>query len=154
MTAKKKPSKKSARTSRPTTTAQPKPGHLDAARAAAPAKSKTTPAGAAKKSGNAKATAPTKAVKPAKASKAAKSPPAKRVSALDAAAQVIASAKKPMRAVEMVTQMAAKGLWKSPGGKTPEATLYAAIIREIAAKGKDARFVKHDRGLFIAGKVA
>ncbi|MBY0312671.1 MAG: winged helix-turn-helix domain-containing protein [Phycisphaerales bacterium] len=44
----------------------------------------------------------------------------------------------------------AKGLWKSPGGKTPEATLYAAIIREIAAKGKDARFRKTERGVFVA----
>jgi hypothetical protein len=51
----------------------------------------------------------------------------------------------------MIAQMEAKGLWKSPGGKTPEATLYAAIIREIAAKGKEARFAKHDRGLFVAG---
>jgi hypothetical protein len=59
-----------------------------------------------------------------------------------------------MRAVDLVAQMEAKGLWKSPGGKTPEATLYAAIIREIAAKGKEARFAKHDRGLFVAGKGA
>ena len=46
----------------------------------------------------------------------------------------------------------AKGLWRSPGGKTPEATLYAAIIREIAAKGTAARFRKHERGVFVAGK--
>ena len=39
----------------------------------------------------------------------------------------------PMRAKEMIAAMEAKGLWTSPGGKTPEATLYAAIIREIAA---------------------
>ena len=38
-------------------------------------------------------------------------------------------------------------LW-STGGKTPHATLYAAIIREIAKKGKDARFRKVDRGRF------
>ena len=76
------------------------------------------------------------------------------LSALDAAAQVIAGSKEPMRATDMIAAMEAKGLWKSPGGKTPEATLYAAIIREIAAKGKDARFAKHDRGLFVAGKGA
>ncbi|XVJ61105.1 MAG: hypothetical protein HEQ23_11790 [Tepidisphaera sp.] len=46
--------------------------------------------------------------------------------------------------------MAAKGLWTSPGGKTPAATLYAAIVREITTKGKDARFRKADRGLFTA----
>ena len=44
------------------------------------------------------------------------------------------------------------GLWRSPGVKTPEATLYAAIIREISAKGTEPRFAKHDRGLFVAGK--
>ena len=94
------------------------------------------------------------APKPPKAEKSAKAPKPekpKRVSALDAAAQVIAGAKEPMRAIDMIAQMEAKGLWKSPGGKTPEATLYAAVIREIAAKGKDARFAKHDRGLFVVG---
>jgi hypothetical protein len=53
-----------------------------------------------------------------------------------------------MRAGEMITAMAEKGLWKSPGGKTPHATLYAAILREITDKGKDARFKKVDRGQF------
>ncbi len=94
-----------------------------------------------------------KAAKPPQAPKAPKAPKEKkpkRVSALDAAAQVIAKSDKPMRAVDMIAQMEAKGLWTSPGGKTPGATLYAAIIREIAAKGKEARFAKHDRGLFIA----
>jgi hypothetical protein len=28
------------------------------------------------------------------------------------------------------------------GGKTPSATLYSAVLRELAVKGKDARFVK------------
>lgn len=78
----------------------------------------------------------------------------KRVSALDAAAQVLAKATKPMRAKELIAEMGAKGLWQSPGGKTPEATLYAAIIREIAAKGAKARFKKHERGVFVAGRGA
>ncbi len=46
--------------------------------------------------------------------------------------------------------MAAKGYWKSPGGKTPAATLSAAMTREINTKGKIARFKKVDRGLFAA----
>jgi hypothetical protein len=108
-------------------------------------------ASGAKPKGGKKAPKTEKGPKPAKAPKA---PKPKRVSALDAAAMVIAKADKPMRAVDLVAQMEAKGLWKSPGGKTPEATLYAAIIREIAAKGKEARFAKHDRGLFVAGKGA
>ncbi|HKQ48614.1 MAG TPA: winged helix-turn-helix domain-containing protein [Phycisphaerae bacterium] len=75
-------------------------------------------------------------------------PKPKRVSALDAAATVLAKASKPMRSVDLITAMAEKGLWKSPGGKTPHATLYAAILREINAKGKEARFKKVERGQF------
>ena len=84
----------------------------------------------------------------------AKAPKPKRVSALDAAAMVLAVSEVPMRATEMIAAMRTKGLWTSPGGKTPEATLYAAIIREIAAKGTAARFKKHERGVFVAGKGA
>ncbi|MFN7021948.1 MAG: HTH domain-containing protein [Phycisphaerales bacterium] len=95
-----------------------------------------------------------KAPKTPKAPKPAKEPKAKRVSALDAAAQVLAASEVPMRAKEMIAAMQAKKLWTSPGGKTPEATLYAAIIREIAAKGTASRFKKHERGVFVAGKGA
>ena len=87
-----------------------------------------------------------KAAKP----EAAKGDKPRRTSALDAAAKVLASAKEPMRAKDLIEQMAAKGLWTSPGGKTPEATLYAAIIREIGKKGPQARFRKTERGLFAA----
>ncbi len=111
--------------------------------------SPTTPA-AAKAAKGAKAKAAPKA-KPAKAPKPAKT---KKVSCIDAAAQVLAGSKVPMRATEMIAEMEKKGLWTSPGGKTPEATLYAAIIREIAAKGTAARFKKQDRGVFVAGKGA
>jgi hypothetical protein len=48
----------------------------------------------------------------------------------------------------MIEAMAKKGLWSSPGGKTPHATLYSAIIREISVKGKESRFKKTDRGNF------
>jgi len=82
--------------------------------------------------------------------KKAKEPKEKRVSAIDAAAQVLSASKEPMNAKEMIEAMAAKKLWTSPGGKTPHATLFSAIIREIAAKGKEARFVKTERGKFAA----
>ena len=95
-----------------------------------------------------------KAPKTAEAPRTPRAPKPKRVSALDAAAQVLAASEVPMRAKEMIAAMEAKGLWRSPGGKTPEATLYAAIIREIAAKGTAARFKKHERGVFVAGKGA
>lgn len=72
----------------------------------------------------------------------------KKMSALDAAAAVLAKASEPMNAKEMIAAMATSGLWESPGGKTPDATLYAAIIREISAKGAEARFKKTERGRF------
>lgn len=74
----------------------------------------------------------------------------KRVSALDAAATVLAAAAVPMRAKDLIAEMLSQGLWTSPAGKTPEATLYAAITREITVKGADSRFAKHDKGLFVA----
>jgi len=76
----------------------------------------------------------------------------KRVSALDAAAKVLAKAEKPMRANELIAAMAEQGLWKSPGGKTPHATLYAAMMRESRDKGTASRFSKVDRGLFAFNK--
>lgn len=74
----------------------------------------------------------------------------RRTSALDAAAMVLAEAKEPMRARDLIERMAAKGLWTSPGGKTPEATLYAAMSREIKLKGAKSRFRKTERGLFVS----
>ncbi len=71
-----------------------------------------------------------------------------KMSALDAAAKVLCESTQPLRCREMIELMGAQGYWKSPGGKTPEATLYAAITREINTKGQDARFKKTDRGLF------
>lgn len=72
----------------------------------------------------------------------------RKVSALDSAAKVLAKVSKPMRAQELIAAMEESGLWKSPGGKTPHATLYAAMLREITAKGKEALFTKSVRGLF------
>lgn len=69
---------------------------------------------------------------------------------LDIAAEMLARSKKPMGAKEIVERALDRGLWKTKG-RTPSATLYAGIIREIAAKGKDARFKKVDRGLFTCG---
>ena len=74
----------------------------------------------------------------------------KRVSALDAAAAVLQKADKPMRAQDLIAAMGEQGLWTSPAGATPHATLYAAMMREIAAKGDAARFKKVDRGMFSA----
>jgi hypothetical protein len=72
----------------------------------------------------------------------------KKLSALDAAAKVLAETGQPMSSKEMIEAMAAKGYWSSPGGKTPASTLYSGIIKEIATKGKESRFQKTDRGRF------
>lgn len=72
----------------------------------------------------------------------------KKLSALAAAAKVLGEATEPMASKEMIEAMATKDYWTSPGGKTPHATLYAAIIREIRTKGDEARFLKTDRGRF------
>ena len=73
--------------------------------------------------------------------------PGKR-SALDAAAQVLAEAGAAMTCQEMIGAMAAKGYWTSPGGKTPAATLYSAILMETRTKGPQSRFTKTERGQF------
>jgi hypothetical protein len=73
---------------------------------------------------------------------------AKKLSALDAAAHVLAETGQPMACKEMIEAMAQKGYWSSPGGMTPASTLYSAITKEIATKGKESRFKKTDRGRF------
>jgi hypothetical protein len=94
-------------------------------------------------------TEPTPApAKPKRQPKAPAQPKEKKVSALDAAAQVLAEENHPMTCKEMIDAMAAKGYWASPGGKTPEATLYSAILREMSTKGANARFAKTERGKF------
>ena len=85
------------------------------------------------------------------ATTAAKNAPAKtarKMSALDAAAKLLATADSPMTAKEIVDALAERKMWTSPGGKTPDATMHAAISREIAKKGDDARFRKVGRGQF------
>ena len=86
--------------------------------------------------------------KKAKSKKAKGQQKPKRVSALDAAAQVLAKAEKSLKARELIVTMAEQGLWSSPAGKTPHATLYAAMMREASAKGNASRFRRVDRGQF------
>jgi hypothetical protein len=83
----------------------------------------------------------------AKKAKAGKPKGERKPGILTLAADVLKDAKAPMDCKAIVEKVLAKGLWQTKG-KTPAATLYAAIIREIAAKGKDARFHKTDRGMF------
>ena len=97
-----------------------------------------------------------KTAKPAKApkSKKAGTPKAKgekkpkRISGLDAAARVLEEVGEPLNVKQIVELAEQKHYWKSPGGETPSATIYSAIMREISKKGKDARFRKVERGKF------
>jgi len=86
-----------------------------------------------------------------KSKKAAKGGKAKangKLSCIDAAVKVLGQKNEPMTTKEMIEAMASKGLWSSPNGQTPAATLYSAILREINTKGKEARFKKTDKGKF------
>ncbi|NLF18650.1 MAG: hypothetical protein GX595_15570 [Lentisphaerae bacterium] len=68
---------------------------------------------------------------------------------LDAAVHLLGRAEGPMQCRDMVEQARAQGLWTPRrGGKTPDRTLYAAILREITTKGEAARFRKTERGRF------
>jgi hypothetical protein len=100
-----------------------------------------------------KAKAP-KATKKSRKAKAEPKPKKRdgKMSALDAAAKVLADSGEPMTTKELIEKMAAKGLWSSPNGKTPDRTLYSALAREISAKGKESRFKKGERGQFAANK--
>jgi hypothetical protein len=116
------------------------------------AKKTTKPATKTTKTAKAKPAKPPKAAAPTKATKTRKEKADGKLSALDAAAKVLADAGEAMNTKAMIEAMAVKGLWTSPGGATPWATLYSAITREINEKGADARFVKVERGRFAAKK--
>lgn len=104
------------------------------------------------KATKAKAAKPMKEAKPRKNAKQATP---KRVSALDAAAIVLRGAKAPMGAAALIEEMSKRKLWTSPHGQTPGQTLFAALTREIKAKGKQSRFTKAARGHFsINAKLA
>jgi hypothetical protein len=96
----------------------------------------------------------TMSIKPKQKRKASAGPQQKKLSALDAAVIVLNESAQPMTCQEMITQLTAKGYWNSPKGRTPAATLYSAILREIVAKGKEARFVKSERGKFLCNGAA
>ena len=74
--------------------------------------------------------------------------PKKGLSLLNAAATVLERSGEAMPVRAMIEEAKASGLWTPRGGKTPEQTLYSAIIREIKDKGGASRFRKDGRGRF------
>jgi hypothetical protein len=105
------------------------------------------PAPATKKKPLAKPAVPAPAA-PKQAPAATDDSVAKKYSALEAAALVLRETGQPLSCPVLIQQMAAKGYWSSPKGKTPSATLYAALMREVQRKGDAARFVKTSPGRF------
>ena len=69
--------------------------------------------------------------------------PEKKLSLLNAAAQVLAACRAPMNCKELVTKAVEMGLWTPTGAKTPEQTLYSGIFREIKS-GAESRFKKSE----------
>jgi hypothetical protein len=75
----------------------------------------------------------------------------KRLGLVDAAIQVMKETGEPMNCKDIVKVILEKKLWETTG-KTPDATLYSSILRDIQKKGAEARFKKVDRGQFaLAG---
>ena len=73
----------------------------------------------------------------------------KKRSLLDAAVEVLRLAKMPMNTREIVDAAIELKLWQPTGAKTPEQTLYGAIVRENKTK-EHPRIVKSDlKGKFI-----
>ena len=72
----------------------------------------------------------------------------KRLSALDAAAKVLAETTEPMNCRQLIETMTEKDYWQPNAGKTPQNTLHAALCKEIKTKGSDSRFAKAGRGQF------
>jgi len=74
----------------------------------------------------------------------------KRISGLTAAFMVLVDANAELSVKAVVEIAAQKGWWKSDAA-TPAATIYAAMIREIATKGEKSRFERGTkRGTFRA----
>jgi hypothetical protein len=61
---------------------------------------------------------------------------------------VLSESQQTMTCPELIAAMAARGYWTSPAGKTPQATLRAALTREIKLKKDQARFRKTAPGKF------
>jgi hypothetical protein len=115
-------------------------------------KKKTTATTATKK--NTRAAAKPAAIKAteAKAKPAAPNAEGKsKLSLLSAAAAVLAESDEPLNCKRMIELAKERGLWTPGAGKTPEQTLYSAIMREIKDKGDAARFRKSPlRGHYLA----
>ena len=74
--------------------------------------------------------------------------PEKKLSLLNAAAQVLAASREPMNCKEIIAKAIEMDLWTPTGAKTPEQTLYSGIFREIKTC-EAPRFKKSERKGFF-----
>ena len=74
--------------------------------------------------------------------------PAPKLSLIKAAVAILTETEEAMNTKSIVEAAKSKGLWSPGEGKTPEQTLYSAIVREIKVKGAAARFAAAGHGLF------
>jgi len=74
-----------------------------------------------------------------------------RLSMLDAAAEILKTAKEPLCCKDICRAIFEKKLAES-SGRTPHATISAAMGREINTQGKNSRFRKAGRGMFEFNK--
>jgi hypothetical protein len=131
-------------------------GHEDGKKKGEPTaklpKGKKPAKGAAKKAAEKPEPTPKADTKPKAGKKAKAKPDAgdKKLSAINAAYKVLSDSGKAMNCQELIAAMTEKKLWTSPGGLTPAATLYSAILRELKAKGSESRFRKVKKGMFAA----
>jgi hypothetical protein len=88
---------------------------------------------------------------PAHATTSAEEPANAKRGGLNAAVRVLEEAGEPLNCSTIVERMLQNGYWAT-GGKTPAATINAAITREIKTKGELSRFRKVQRGLFTLAK--
>ena len=130
-----------------------KPTDKPADKATAPKAAQAKPAPAKAEPPKAAAPKATEKAEPAKAS--VKPSPAKpadgakpKLSLLKAAEAVLKESEEALNTKRMVELAKEKGLWTPGAGKTPEQTLYSAILREMKKHGDASTFVLVAKGHF------
>ena len=73
---------------------------------------------------------------------------APKLSLVKAAIKLLGESDEALTTKKIVALAKEKGLWTPGAGKTPEQTLYSAMVREIKTKGAQARFKLVARGQF------
>ena len=77
--------------------------------------------------------------------------PIKKMGCLNSAIYVLEQAGEPLTCTQIMERILQQKLWTTTG-RTPAATLYSAVIREIQRKGDDSRFALADRGMFTLNR--